>query len=170
MKKSAVSAALEPVVASLGLELDAVEIRSAGKRDLLRISLDGDGPQGRGPDLDQIAEATRAISRTLDDSGVAGEKPYVLEVGTRGATKPLHTPAQFRRNRDRLVVVDLADGTQLTGRISAADDTDLSLDTETGIRQVGFSQISKGVVQIEFNAPRPADTGDQGAPEEEEED
>ena len=68
MNSQAVADALAAVVGALGLEIDRVETAAAGKRSVLRIFLDGDGPEGRGPSLDDIAEATRAISAALDDS------------------------------------------------------------------------------------------------------
>ena len=62
MRESQIVGLLGPVLAQHGLELDAVEVLPAGKRRLLRVVVDGDGPEGRGPLLDDIAAATRAIS------------------------------------------------------------------------------------------------------------
>ena len=60
MKQQAIEAVVGPVVEQCGLEVDRIEIASAGKRSVLRVYLDGDGPEGRGPSLDEIADATRA--------------------------------------------------------------------------------------------------------------
>ena len=59
MNESALVAVLEPIVAAHGLELDDLTVVNAGRRSVLRIALDGDGPDGRGPTIDDIAEATR---------------------------------------------------------------------------------------------------------------
>ena len=45
---------------------------------VLRVAVDKDG----GVTMDDIAEATRAVSRLLDDSDVMGEQPYTLEVSS----------------------------------------------------------------------------------------
>lgn len=79
---------LEPVVSQVGLELDRVDVVPAGRRRLVRVTIDGDGPDGHGPSLDEISEATAEISHCLDDSGAMGESPYTLEVSSRGVSTP----------------------------------------------------------------------------------
>ena len=83
MKEQAIAALVGPVVEQHGLEVDRIEIASAGKRSVLRVYLDGDGPEGRGPSLDEIADATRAVSAALDESDATGNAPYTLEVSSR---------------------------------------------------------------------------------------
>lgn len=151
MKHTGLSEELTAVLADHQLELDDLEIQPAGKRRLVRVTVDGDGKAGSGPDLDQIAEATRAISAALDLSDALGQAPYTLEVSTRGVSRPLTKPAHYRRNSGRLVALDLTDGTALTGRITAADDTTITVTTDTAIRNIDLDQIAKGVVQIEMN-------------------
>ena len=62
MRDSQIASLLAPVLTPFGLELETVEVVPAGKRRLLRVVVDGDGPEGRGPLLDDIAAATKAIS------------------------------------------------------------------------------------------------------------
>ena len=88
---------LEPVVSQVGLELDRVDVVPAGRRRLVRVTIDGDGPDGHGPSLDEISEATAEISHCLDDSGAMGESPYTLEVSSRGVSTPLTQPRHYRR-------------------------------------------------------------------------
>ena len=80
---------------------------------MLRVAVDKDG----GVTLDDVAEATRAVSEVLDESDVMGEQPYTLEVTSRGVDRPLTLPRHWRRNADRLVTVTLTAGEQVTGRI-----------------------------------------------------
>ncbi|HNM98151.1 MAG TPA: ribosome maturation factor RimP, partial [Marmoricola sp.] len=82
------AALLATPISDLGLDLEDVEVTSAGKRSVVRVSVDRDG----GIDLDTVAEATRAISQVLDESDVMGERSYTLEVGSRGVDKPLQLP------------------------------------------------------------------------------
>ncbi|MDR0435649.1 MAG: ribosome maturation factor RimP [Propionibacteriaceae bacterium] len=151
MDVTALTGFLRVVAAQIGLEVDTIEVRKAGSRELLRVFLDGDGPTGHGPDLDQIASATKAISRALDESDLVGEQTYVLEVSTRGVSRPLSEPKHFRRNLGRLIAVTLADGTQLQGRIVAASESDMTLDDDGGSHVLGFGDIAKAVVQVELN-------------------
>ena len=57
----------------------------------------------------------------------------------------------YRRNLTRLVTLTLADGTSLTGRISAADERSVTVDVDGEERTIGFDQISKAVIQVEMN-------------------
>ena len=74
MNAERLTSLLEPVVSQLGLELDRVEAVPAGRRRLVRVTVDGDGPDGHGPSLDEISEATAEISRCLDDADAMGSR------------------------------------------------------------------------------------------------
>ncbi|WP_040157514.1 ribosome maturation factor RimP [Nigerium massiliense] len=161
MKDQAINALVTPIVEAQGLEVDRIENAGAGKRTVLRIALDGDGPDGRGPSLDDIAAATRAISDALDSSDVMGERPYVLEVSSRGVSRPLTAPKHYRRNVGRLVALTLADEPSVTGRIVAAGDDEVEIDVDGVRRTLGYPSITKAVVQVELNrAPDEAEDAD----------
>ena len=104
-EKSQLPGVLTPILAQFDLELEAVEVIPAGKRQLLRVVVDGDGPDGTGPLLDDLAEASKALSAALDSSDAVGSAAYTLEVSTRGIGRPLDAPRHWRRNRGRLVAV-----------------------------------------------------------------
>jgi len=130
-----------------GLDVEALEITPAGKRRLLRVAVDKDG----GVTMDDIAEATRTVSRLLDDSDVMGEQPYTLEVTSPGTDRPLTHPRHWRRNRGRLVKAALLDGTTVTGRIAYSDDSAATLDVDGAEQELGYDDVAKARVQIEFN-------------------
>jgi ribosome maturation factor RimP len=138
---------LSDPLAALGLDIEAVEITPAGKRRVVRVAVDKDG----GVTLDDVAEATRAVSAVLDESDVLGEQPYTLEVTSRGVDRPLTLPRHWRRNADRLVRVTLTDGTALTGRIMSSDDAAAFLEVDGTTREVAYAAIAKAHVEIEFN-------------------
>jgi ribosome maturation factor RimP len=131
---------------ALGLDLEAVDLSRAGKRSVLRVAVDKDG----GVDLDDIAAATGEVSRVLDDSDVMGGRPYTLEVSSPGVDRPLSLPRHWRRNAGRLVKVALDDGSEVTGRIVATDDTSARLDVDGEERAVAFAEVTRARVQIEF--------------------
>lgn len=175
MNETKLRETLAPVVEDAALELEAIEVIPAGKRRLVRITLDGEGAKGRGPSLDEITSATRAISATLDESSVTGDRPYTLEVSSRGTSRPLTEPKHWRRNRDRLVKVVLAsdgslkDGSSdeslkdgggdesVEGRIADTDDEGVTL-TIAGVkkqpdtqRRLTWTEIRSAVIQVELN-------------------
>lgn len=144
-----IAAALRDRLGALGLDLEAVELTPAGKRRVLRVAVDRDG----GVTLDDIAAATRAVSDLLDDSDLMGEAAYTLEVTSRGVDRPLIEPRHWRRNRDRLVKASLRDGSQVTGRVGDSDDSGVTLDVSGSPRRLAYADVTKALVQIEFNRP-----------------
>ncbi|HEX7739121.1 MAG TPA: ribosome maturation factor RimP [Marmoricola sp.] len=141
-------ALLSAPVAELGLDLEAVEVTAAGKRRIVRVAVDQDG----GVTMDDIADATRAVSTTLDDADALGERPYTLEVSSPGVDRPLTLPRHWRRNTGRLVKVTLEDGTVMTGRIVGNDDETVRLEIGGSERPVTLTAVKKAKVQIEFKS------------------
>jgi ribosome maturation factor RimP len=154
-----IEAELVDPLGALGLDVEAVEITPAGKRRIVRIAVDKDG----GVTLDDVADATRGVSEVLDTSDVLGEQPYTLEVTSRGVDRPLTLPRHWRRNTDRLVKVTLTDDSVVTGRITASDDTSVTLDVDGSAREIGYADVARALVQIEFNRKgrKPADDDDE---------
>ena len=140
---------LEPVVGKAGYDLEDLVVSSAGRRKLLRVTVDADG----GIDLDSVAEVSRIVSDTLDADSAAQSMlagPYVLEVSSPGVDRPLVEPRHWHRAVGRLVTVPVADG-MVTGRLVGTDATGVTLD-RNGARQVyAWAELGRGRVQVEFN-------------------
>jgi ribosome maturation factor RimP len=133
-------------VESLGLDLEAVDLSKAGKRSVLRVAVDKDG----GVSMDDIAEATKAVSAVLDESDLMGSNAFTLEVSSPGVDRPLTLPRHWRRNATRLVKIDFTDSEPVTGRIVSADDEGAVLDVDGEQRTVGYPSVAKAKIQIEF--------------------
>ncbi|MEN8656041.1 ribosome maturation factor RimP [Streptomyces sp. 21So2-11] len=153
---------LEPMVSAEGLDLEDIEVSRAGKRRMLRITVDSDD----GVELDTCAELSRAISEKLDETDAMGEGEYVLEVGSPGADRPLTEHRHYVRATGRLVklqfnkaaAADEADAAEeLIARILTVDDEGLDLEVpgvkgrKPKARRVAFAEIAKARVEIEFN-------------------
>src|ERR671912_980043 len=151
MRTSQLPGVLAPILAQFDLELEAVEVIPAGKRSLLRVVVDGDGATGTGPLLDDLAEASKALSAALDSSDAVGNTAYTLEVSTRGIGRPLERPAHWRRNRGRLVEVTTSDGASVTGRIIDSDEQTAQLDVDGHPQAVALADVTKALVQVELN-------------------
>ena len=146
-----IEAELAGPLSALELDLESVEITPAGKRRILRVSVDKDG----GVTLDDVADATREVSRVLDDSDVMGEQPYTLEVTSRGVDKPLTLPRHWRRNQTRLVTVDPRRRRPRSPAGSPRPTTPRRASTSTAtMREIAYADVTKAQVQIEFNRPR----------------
>lgn len=150
-----VRSAVEPVVATLGLDLEDISVQASGKRRRVCVVLDRDG----GMDLDAIAQASRALSDALDESDAMGEDTYTLEVTSPGIDRPLTLPRHWRRNVDRRVRVQCSDGSMLDARIRSVDDDGVTLAVdsrsgpETEERRMPWADLARGEVQIEFRRP-----------------
>lgn len=136
---------LEPVVSTFSFDLDDIEITRSGGQKILDVTIDGDS----GVNLDEVAAVSRAISEFLDDSDAMGDEPYVLEVGTRGVTKPLTKPVHWARNVGRLVNV-AGDAINAVGRIVDFTDPNVTLDIKGKLKTLSIAEISRAHIEIEF--------------------
>ncbi|TDC33885.1 ribosome maturation factor RimP [Micromonospora sp. 15K316] len=163
-RRDRLRAVIEPVVADAGYDLEDLSVSRAGRRHVVRVIVDADG----GINLDAVADVSRAVSTALDaaeETGgdiVAGE--YQLEVSSPGVDRPLTLPRHWRRNVGRLVKVTTraaalpeqrgeqpAGDRQVTGRIVAADDERVTLETDAGRAEWAYAQLGPGRVQVEFS-------------------
>ncbi len=142
---------LTPTLLAMGLDLEAVELTPAGRRRVLRVAVDKDG----GVTMDDVAEATKEVSRVLDDpaaSGhVMGEQPYTLEVTSPGTDRPLTMPRHWRRNEGRLVKAKTHDGRTLKGRVVSHDEHGAVLDVDGEPSRLAFADVATAKVELEFN-------------------
>ena len=142
-----VEEALASRAGELGLDLEGVTLTSAGRHRMLRVAVDKDG----GVSLDDLAEATRELSEALDETDLMGEHPYTLEVTSPGVDRPLTLPRHWRRNRDRLVTVTLADDETVTGRIGSSDEHGVVLDVDGNERTYAYADVVRAKIQVEFS-------------------
>ncbi|MFJ2136843.1 ribosome maturation factor RimP [Streptomyces sp. NPDC087845] len=144
---------LEPLVSAEQLDLEEIEVSRAGRRRVLRITVDSE----EGVELDACAELSRAISEKLDETDAMGEGEYVLEVSSPGADRPLTEHRHYVRATGRLAKLQLREGGDLVARILAVDEEGLDLEVP-GVkgrrptsRRVAFDEIAKARVEIEFS-------------------
>ncbi len=147
-----------PVVSDLGLELYDLEHRGG----MLRITLDTPAGSPAGVTLDDLALASRLVSRELDHyDPVPGR--YTLEVTSPGVERALRTPAHFRREVGKVVAIRLADvghdERRITGALVAADDTSATVAVDgpegTVMRTVAYAQIDRAKTVFEWPAAKP---------------
>jgi ribosome maturation factor RimP len=162
--------AAEPVVAAAGLVLEGVEVARAGKRSVVRLTIDLDEDAVGSLDLDTLADVSRDVGTALDETdAVAGE--YTLEVSTPGTSRPLTEPRHFKRARTRLVRLTMADGTSAFGRLLDVTDGALALgpvdartgrDTAGGPTRVALADVVRGAIEVELSRVTDDDTDEEG--------
>ena len=146
-KSERVRDVVAPAVHAAGLYLEDVTVHPAGKRTVVRVTVDLEADQSGSLDLDAIADVSRSVSDALDESDVIrGE--HVLEVSSPGTDRPLTEPRHFARARGRLVALTLTDGTELTARVVGADATNVELE---GGRSVPLVDVARGKVEVELS-------------------
>lgn len=155
---------IEPVLAPL--VVDEVKVTPAGKRRVVRVAVDRPMDetavvdQGSEPmSLDEIADAARAVSETLDTHDVLGEQPYTLEVTSAGVGRPLTRPRHYQRGVGRLVVISREGHDDLRGRIVSAGPDGVTVSvpatkhaaerTET----VAYAEVAGARIDVEFTRP-----------------
>lgn len=139
---------LAPVVAECGLLLEDVGLGAAGRRRLVRVTVDlPDGPGGVGSDA--LTEVSHAVSAALDDAD-AVDGSYVLEVSTPGIDRPLREPRHYRRAVGRLVTVRTRAGESWHGRLVAADAAEVTLSVDGAQRHLPYADLVAGAVEVEL--------------------
>src|SRR4029453_18341078 len=93
---------------------------------VLRVVVDSPPGGGAGLDLDVLADATRAVSRALDEADpITGR--YTLEVTSPGLERTLRRPEHFERAVGETVKIRTVDGVSDEGRVEgqpvSADDS-----------------------------------------------
>ena len=138
--------------ARAGYEIDSVTVENATVPPRITVVADGDNPL----DLDAIAALSRSASERLDAIPAIPDS-YVLEVSSPGADRPLTTEKHFRRARGRKVELDLADGSNLAGRLGDVGGGSVRVvakaSSDWAVRLVPLSDIVNAVVQVEFSSP-----------------
>ncbi|MBI5051051.1 MAG: ribosome maturation factor RimP [Nitrospirae bacterium] len=117
---------IEPVMNSIGVNLEDIKLAKSGSRFLLRIFIDKEG----GVTLDDCERASREIEAQLD---VLDPIPssYILEVSSPGLDRPIKRPGDFKQFTGKTVRVvtstDINNQTFFIGEIVDAGDADLVL-------------------------------------------
>lgn len=142
-----IDAVIQPIVRELGFDLEAVEVRGSGNHRVLFVAIDSDTGVG----IDEITKVTRALAPVLDEDSSMGQAPYTLEVTTRGVDRPLTDPRHWRRNRGRLVAVELTDTERFEARIGSSDDEGVDLETKGVATRFPYADIANAVIQVELN-------------------
>lgn len=151
-----------PIVTDLALDLYDLEFRGG----TLRVTIDTPAGSPGGVDLEQIALATRLISREFDHHDPIPGR-YTLEVTSPGLERSLRTAAHFRREVGKTVNVRLrgtgGDARRVQGVLVSADDHQIGVrpeptkaDPAPEVRLIALDTIDRArTVFVWGPAPKP---------------
>jgi ribosome maturation factor RimP len=140
--------ALSPVLEASGLEL--IDVVVGGSQVQVTVARPG------GVDLDALADANRAVSRTLDElDPFPGQ--YTLEVSSPGLERRLRTPTHFARAIGETVTVrtlpDTSAVRRVRGVVTSADETGFTLEgpeVPDGSMRIAYDQIERARTVFEW--------------------
>lgn len=152
-----------PILDDLGLELYDLEYAGG----MVKVTIDTPPGSPGGIDVDQLARATRLISRDLDHADpIPGQ--YTLEVSSPGLERNLRLPRHFQREIGKQVAVRLTNVVngerRLSGLLIGATETDFTLRLESGDeRTISIDQVDRArTVFVWEAAPKPGSGGKKG--------
>jgi ribosome maturation factor RimP len=152
-----------PLLDDRHLELYDVELQGP----VLRVVVDSPWGAGRGLDLDVLADATRAVSRALDEADpITGR--YTLEVSSPGLERTLRRPEHFEGAVGETVkirtVAGLSDERRVEGQLVGADPAGVVV--RTGVaddgtvldRRLAYHDIERARTVFEWGPATPRST------------
>lgn len=140
------------VAEPLGVEVLEVRVKGQPGRRVVTViadaaTLDADANL----DVDTIAALSRQLGKALDEHDLLPGS-YTLEVTSPGADRPLTSPRDFARNIGRDVKVSRPeeyDGpASVAGRLVAATDDDITLDTDGAEVVIPLTDLDHGKVVL----------------------
>ena len=129
---------LEPLLEERGLVLVDLELKSMGKRKLLRVFVDRKEGEVT---LDDCADLSRELSFQLDvRDPIAG--PYVLEVSSPGLNRTLKKPREFRWALGKKVRVLSSHG-DYSGTLLSYSDGEVEIEKEGEVMRFSPDEVLK---------------------------
>jgi len=144
----AVSKIVEPIVASQGMELVAVEYRRAAREWVLRIYIDKKG----GISLDDCVLISHEVGTLLDVEDLF-QSPYTLEVSSPGLNRILQKERDFKRFKERSVRIRTHNAIEkrrnFKGRLIGCTKGLIQIEVEGYVLHIPLSNVAKANLECE---------------------
>lgn len=120
----------------------------------VQVFLDADA----GVSLKKCVDYNRALYKRIEEAGLFPPGDFSLEVSSPGVDEPLRLLRQYIKNIGRLVETVLKDGRKISGKLTAANETGITLEETKGkgkkqeciVHALPFDQIKSTTVQVVF--------------------
>lgn len=94
-----------------------VDVLGGEKQRKVTVLLDGDD----GITIQKCSEISRSVSKVIDEDSFESD-PFILEVSSPGADRPLTNPRQYKKHLGRTLEVELLNGTTVMGKLTEVAD------------------------------------------------
>jgi ribosome maturation factor RimP len=147
--ESRVSEIVEPIVASQGMELVAVEYKREARGWVLRIYIDKKG----GVSLDDCVLVSNEVE-TVFDVEDHFQSPYTLEVSSPGLDRILKRERDFKRFKERLVRIRthnaIGKRRNFKGRLLGCTKGLIQIEVGGQVLHIPLSNVAKANLEFEF--------------------
>ena len=148
-KELAVSRIVEPIVASQGMELVAVEYKREARGWVLRIYIDKEG----GVSLDDCISVSNEVGTVLDVEDIF-QSPYTLEVSSPGLNRILKKERDFERFKERSVRIRthnaIGKRRNFKGRLLGCTKGLIQIEVEGQVLHIPLSNVAKANLEPEL--------------------
>ncbi|MCS7233735.1 MAG: ribosome maturation factor RimP [Synergistetes bacterium] len=138
---------IQSVVEREGVELLGVELVTESGRRVLRVYIDS--PMG--VSLKDCERVSKAIDPILDRIDLI-EGRYFLEVSSPGIERPLFKMKDYERFKGEIVKINtnvfIEGRRNFTGKIKAAGNTSVVIETDSGDVEIAFENINKAKLVV----------------------
>lgn len=147
--ESTVSEIVEPIVASQGMELVAVEYKREARGWVLRIYIDKKG----GVSLDDCVLVSNEVGTVLDVEDPF-QSAYTLEVSSPGLNRILKKEGDFKRFKERVVRIRthnaIGKRRNFKGRLLGCTKGLIQIEVGGQVLHIPLSNVGKANVEFEF--------------------
>jgi ribosome maturation factor RimP len=144
-----ISAIVEPIIQSEGMELVDLDYRRESRGRVLRLFIDREG----GVTVNDCASISREVDRNLEVENIP-PGPYTLEVSSPGLNRPLKKEADFHRFRNQQIKVRTSvvfeDRKTFRGKLLACHDGVVEIEGERRVIKIPLAQIAEANLEYEF--------------------
>lgn len=143
---------ITPIVDSLGLDIEVVEVEFAKKYngDNLTVFIDKPG----GVTIEDCEKVHSAIDAPLDELNPTDDKPYTLNVSSPGIDRPIVTDKDFARNIGTELEIKLFEPLMkkktINGTLIAFNNDSIILEINNENFEIERKKISKATKFINF--------------------
>jgi ribosome maturation factor RimP len=131
----------------------AVEVKIKPTNNI-KVFIDGD----QGVPIEKYVTWNRALYRQIEEAGLYPDGDFSLEVSSPGLDEPLKLLRQYQKNIGRAVEVIMRDGRKIEGKMTAAGETGITVETVTGkgkkaetqVQELLFDNIKTTKIQVVF--------------------
>lgn len=143
--ESTLEALIVPLLDEKGVELVELSITGNARRHVLRLFVD----RPDGISIGECAGLSRDLADLLDTHDPINTS-YTLEVSSPGLTRPIKTKRDFERALGKAVRVLAVTGHDHTGKLTAVDDTTVTVEVKGESRCIPIEDITKANLHFEI--------------------